>query len=80
MIDYEFTIKRLERELAHAREMQKMQEAHLDTHDRSIEALGTVTSVMDERLEKITIDLEILTGNVKALVEALLRQPHNGQH
>jgi len=58
MIDYEFTIRRLERELAHVREMQQIDQAHIDAHDRSMEGASANISRIDERLDRITATLD----------------------
>lgn len=79
MIDYEFTIRRIEKELAHYREMQKFEQAHLDAHDTSIHALSTIMSRMEENQQEIQNDLRIITKNIKDLTEALLRQHKNGK-
>lgn len=86
MIDYEFTIRRLEKELSHYREMQQLQEAHMDAHDRGIEALQTITQRAQENIAAISEGLKVLTAkvdtlatNLNTLVEALLSEHHNGR-
>jgi hypothetical protein len=86
MIDYEFTIRRVEKELSHYREMQKLQEAHMDAHDRNIEALGAIPARTEQNLVFLSEgqvalekDLATLTTNVNTLVEALLREHKDGK-
>ena len=78
MIDYEFAIKRLERELAHYRELQQIQSAHQDTNDRSIEALSVIVSRTEANIEALTANvaanehaIQQLTSNVAAHDRAL---------
>ena len=93
MIDYEFTIRRLEKELIHYREMQEIQRSHIDAHDRSIEALHAIADRTERNLDKLAGDLQKLaddldkqstnidklTANMNALVDALLREHPNGR-
>lgn len=85
MIDYEFTIRRLEKELNHYRELQQIQTSHLDAHDRSIEALQTISERTERNLDALTVDVQQIANEVKALTknmnmltEALLREHKNG--
>jgi hypothetical protein len=86
MIDYEFTIRRLEKELSHYREMQQIQDSHLDAHDRGMEALQQIATATREDIRQIveavkglTVKVDTLTTNVNTLVEALLRDHKNGK-
>jgi len=85
MIDYEFTIRRLEKELTHYRELQQIEASHLDAHDRSIAALQAIAERTERNIEAISGEVKeiatavkALTSNVSMLVEALLRKPKNG--
>jgi hypothetical protein len=68
-MDYEFRIKVAERELAHLREMQKLTEAHQDTHDMSIAALGGRMDRVEANLETTS---ELLRETAKKLAELIL--------
>ncbi|MBV9269171.1 MAG: hypothetical protein JO061_23580 [Acidobacteriaceae bacterium] len=79
MIDYQFRIKVAERELAHLREMQAIQQAHLDAHDCSFEAVGG-------RLDRIEADLAAAAANLnevrpalKNLSEIITHEHRNGK-
>jgi chromosome segregation ATPase len=92
MIDYEFTIRRLDKELTHYREMQQIQSSHMDAHDRSIEALQTIVERTERNLDTLTAEVtdiaaevkeiagavKTLTTNMNMLMEALLREHKNG--
>jgi chromosome segregation ATPase len=60
MMDYEFTIHYLERELAHYKEMQQWIKSHVEAHDRSIETL-------DSRMDRAESALENAAANIKEL-------------
>lgn len=77
-MDYEFRIM-LEKELAHAREIQALLGGRLDTHDTSFEHVKDALVAPSERFDRIESILErlagkvdSLTGKVDALVAALL--------
>ena len=92
MIDYEFTIRRLDKELTHYREMQQILISHVDANDRSIEALHAITERTERNLDalagevkeiagevkEIAAEVKTLTRNMNLLLEALLREHKNG--
>ena len=91
-MDYDFRITVLEKELAHAREMQALTRSRVDAHDTGFAHVKDALSGTSERLDRIeslleqvagnlnilTGDVKMLAGNVDALVAALLRQHPNG--
>ena len=84
-MDYEFKITVLEKELAHYREMQALQQAHLDAHDSTLGSLVQIAQRTERNLEALTVHvaalsfrMDTLTGNVDLLVKAPLREHPNG--
>jgi hypothetical protein len=61
-MDYEWSIKVHERELAHLREMQALTRAHMDTHDTSFQVVG-------DRMERIETSLELTQATVREVAE-----------
>ena len=57
-MDYEFRIKVAEEELAHLRKMQLLMQAHQDSHDKSIMALGS-------RMDRAEADLAEAAATLK---------------
>lgn len=92
MMDYEYRILLLEKDLAHAREMQQIMRGRMDTHDTGFEHLKNGMIDARERLDRIEINVEAistkmdaltdnvnkLTNTVNSLVTALLREHPNG--
>jgi hypothetical protein len=84
-MNYEFTIRRLEAELAHVREMEAINRDHVLTLDEGHKYTGDRLARIEASLESVTSDLKIiavdlktLTGNMDRLVKALLREHPNG--
>jgi hypothetical protein len=74
-MDYEFRILLAERELAHLKEMQALQRAHLDTHDRSFEAAGERLNRIESLLEQ-TAQSQVRTQKMLEDFVAILARSH----
>lgn len=77
-MDYDSRITELELELAHARAMQAFTRGRVDAHDLSFKHLKTLMDELTANVNTLTGAVQLLAGNVNALVAALLRQHPNG--
>jgi prefoldin subunit 5 len=83
MMDFEWKIRMLEKELAHYREMQELMRSRLDTHDNGIQVIvDTLASVAksqdraaktqeqtNETMNTLAGDLKILSETVSVLAQ-----------
>jgi chromosome segregation ATPase len=76
MMEFEWKIRMLDKELAHYREMQELMRSRLDTHDNSIEAIveafaraATSQEQTNEIVKTLAGDLKILADTVAVLAQ-----------
>jgi hypothetical protein len=77
-MNYKFTIRRLEAELAHVREMEAINRDHVNVLDEGHAYTGNRLAAIEAALDRLTADLGVLTSNVNTLVMALMREHPNG--
>jgi hypothetical protein len=85
MIDYEFKIRLLEKDLQHYREMQALMRERMDTHQLNFDHIAAGLIGAGERLARIEAIVEATTANINTLsakidklVDAMLRNNPNG--
>ena len=92
-MDYEFSIRVLEKELAHQREMQALLRAHVDAHDRTFDMVASSLQRAVSNLEKTNEALSQLATayaqlaaaqavseqKFQGLVDLLTREHNNGK-
>jgi hypothetical protein len=76
MMDFEFKIRMLDKELAHYREMQELMRSRLDTHDSGIDAIvetfaraASIQEQTNETVKTLAGDLKILADTVGVLAQ-----------
>jgi hypothetical protein len=78
-MDYEWSIKVCERELAHLREMQALHRAHLDAHDGALNVVGGRMDRIEATLERTAAMQEITERKMQGLIDILAREHSNGR-
>jgi multidrug resistance efflux pump len=78
MSDYEWQIRMLEKDLAHAKEMQALARARMDAHDTSIAAVEGTLNRIGEKLDRTAAlqqetaeTVKVLAGSLERLIAAL---------
>jgi chromosome segregation ATPase len=84
-VDYEFQIRRLEKELAHLRDIQQLHREHLDAHDKSFEVVGNRMDRIEAGLERFEEGLnrlekmqEVTEQKFQNLIDLMTRPRGNG--
>ncbi len=77
-MDYEFSIRAAEKELAHLKEMQALYSAHQEAHGRAFDGVGSRPDRIEEILEKLAVAQAVTEQKLASLIDILVRERRNG--
>jgi hypothetical protein len=76
-MDYEFRILVAEKELAHLREMQKLNAGRLDVADTRLDRIQELVLKTAETVDTLTANVNALSIKIDTLVDAMFRSRSN---